>query len=178
VDIRECLEAGERNQGAFLEAGERNQAELPPRASPPYRRPTGITIGFGAAGVVVAAFVAALVPAGAPAWRVVPFAGVVAAVGAFAADPAATLATAIIGYPVLNGFLVNRLGELSWHGRPDLERALALLGAGVLGLGVAGLRRLAPAPGSARRRAWRSARQRAGSRVHEDQRVGGQTWLT
>jgi hypothetical protein len=46
---------------------------------------------------------------------------VVAAVGALA-------------FLVFDGFLVNQLGELSWHGSADLMRLSALAGAGAAGL--------------------------------------------
>jgi hypothetical protein len=37
--------------------------------------------------------------------------------------------------------LVDRFGELSWHGTADIYRALMLISAGVLGLLIAAMRR-------------------------------------
>jgi hypothetical protein len=37
---------------------------------------------------------------------------------------------------VVNGFLIDRLGELSWHGSSDLYRMLLLLVCGAFGLAV------------------------------------------
>jgi hypothetical protein len=42
---------------------------------------------------------------------------------------------------VVNGFLVDRFGELSWHGTADVYRAVMLILAGVLGLLIAAVRR-------------------------------------
>jgi hypothetical protein len=108
------------------------------------RTPTGIAIGVGAAVVVGVALVAALVPVAHTAWR---FALVAAAVGVFAAvtrDGWAVAATVVVAWLVVNGFLVDRMGDLSWHGSPDLLRLMLLVLVGGVGLalgeGVRGLR--------------------------------------
>src|SRR5262245_14347781 len=110
------------------------------------RIPTGIAIGVGCVAVVAAALPAALIPAAHTGWR---FAVVAIAVGLFAAltrDGWAVAAVAALSWLVVNGFLVNRMGDLSWHGSPDLLRLMLLILAGGLGLGlgegIRGLREL------------------------------------
>jgi hypothetical protein len=41
--------------------------------------------------------------------------------------------TVVLAWLVVNGFLVDRFGELWWHGRSDLYRAGMLVVAGALG---------------------------------------------
>jgi hypothetical protein len=77
---------------------------------------------------------AASVPIADPQWRC---AVVAAALGLFAAFTIDWLAVAALVLPtwmVMHGFLVNRLGDLSWHGRADVDRLVALVIAGGLGL--------------------------------------------
>jgi hypothetical protein len=86
--------------------------------------------------VVAAALVAAPIPSTHSGWR---FAVVAVAVGLFAAltlDGLALAGVAVLGWLVVNGFLVDRLGELSWHGSSDLYRMLLLVVAGAFGLAV------------------------------------------
>jgi hypothetical protein len=81
--------------------------------------------------VIVAGFVASAVP---ETDAVVRYGVLVLAVFAFTAATVvwtAPLAVAGIGFLVFNGFLVNQLGELSWHGSADVIR-LAVLGAAVI----------------------------------------------
>lgn len=113
------------------------------------RCPTGILIGLGSVVVVVAAVAAAVLARG-PLPRL---AVVVVAIGGFAVladDARATLTAAVVAWPVGNGFLVNRLGELSWHARIDPRFVAGLLTAVCLGSMVAGVRRRV-----ATRRWWR-----------------------
>ncbi|NUO56061.1 MAG: hypothetical protein HOV78_05320 [Hamadaea sp.] len=88
--------------------------------------PQGILVGVGSLAVIAAGFVASAFP---PA-DVVPRYGVlVLVVLAFAAATAgwtAPLLTAVIGFLVFDGFLVNTLGQLTWHGTPDGLRLIAL----------------------------------------------------
>ena len=98
--------------------------------------PVGINVGVGAVAVVSAAVVAAMVPVVDAGWR---FGVVAAAVGLFAAftlDQRALGPVAGIAWLVVNGFLVNRLGELSWHGSADLLRLMLLVVVGTSGLVV------------------------------------------
>jgi hypothetical protein len=100
------------------------------------RTPVGINLAAGTAMVVAAALLAATIPATDTGWR---FAVVAVVVGVFAAltlDQLALAGVALLGWLVVNGFLVDRSGELSWHGSPDLYRMLLLLVAGALGLAV------------------------------------------
>jgi len=96
--------------------------------------PTGISLGIGAAIVLAAVLVAAVIPPHYPGWR---FGVVAVAVGLFAAwsgDQLALLGTAAIAWLLANGFLTDRLGELSWHGSSDFWRMVALIGSGTFGL--------------------------------------------
>jgi MFS family permease len=100
------------------------------------RTPVGINLAAGTAMVIAAAFVAALIPTTHVGWR---FTVVALAVGVFAAltlDQLALAGVAVLGWLVVNGFLVDRLGELSWHGSADLYRMLLLVVAGTFGLAV------------------------------------------
>ena len=61
--------------------------------------------------------------------------------GALPGDRLAVVCTAGLAWLVVNGFLVDRFGELSWHGPADIDRAVMLILAGVLGLLIAAVRR-------------------------------------
>jgi hypothetical protein len=100
------------------------------------RVPTGVSIGAGCAAVVAAALPAALISPAHAGWR---FAVVAAVVGAFALvarDGRAVTAVAGLAWLIVNGFLVDRLGELSWHGSSDLVRLVGLALIGAIGLAV------------------------------------------
>jgi MFS family permease len=94
----------------------------------------GIHIAGGAAVVVTASLVAALLPSADSAWRI----GAVAfGIGLFAArtrDLLACAAVVALAWLVVNGFLVDRLGQLFWHGPADLARLALLAGAAAVGL--------------------------------------------
>jgi hypothetical protein len=110
--------------------GPRRAAEAPTGE----RTPAGITLAAGAAAVTAAALVAATLPASQPGWR---FALIAATVGGFAAvtmDQRALPGVALLGWLIANGFLVDRLGELSWHGSSDIWRMIILVFAAALGL--------------------------------------------
>jgi hypothetical protein len=99
-----------------------------------------IQVGIGALVVVAAGLVAATAPG---AWRFGIVAVAVAGFAAVADDRIAVPATIVLAWLVVNGFLVDRFGELSWHGRSDLYRAVMLVSAGALGQVVGWTRRLA-----------------------------------
>jgi hypothetical protein len=102
----------------------------------PDRSPVGLTIGAGAACMVIAGFVAAPIPPVHVGWR---FAVIAVAVGGFAAvslDQIALAAVTAMGFLIFNGFLLDRLGELSWHGAPDLWRLMLLVMSGAIGLAI------------------------------------------
>lgn len=98
--------------------------------------PTGFGVAAGSVVVTASALLAAAVPASAGAARL----GVVAVpLAVFAALPVtatAAAATGVLAFLVVNGFLVNALGQLSWHGVADGWRLLTLavaVGAGFVG---------------------------------------------
>jgi MFS family permease len=96
--------------------------------------PVGINVGIGSVLIIAATLVAALVPV---ADRPARLGIVVVAVGTFAAftvDQRALAGIVVAGWLVANGFLENRLGQLSWHGSTDLSLATLLVIAGAVGL--------------------------------------------
>jgi hypothetical protein len=106
------------------------------------RTPVGIEIAAGAMLIVLVAAMAAMVPVADPIAR---YAILVVAVGAFAAvtcDQVAITVVALVGYLTFNGFLVNHLGELSWHGMDDFLRLAALVMAIAIGLAAGEMYRL------------------------------------
>lgn len=95
--------------------------------------PTGFGLAAGSVVVTASALLAAALPASAGAVRL----GVVAVpLAVFAASPVtavAAAATGVLAFLVVDGFLVNSLGELSWHGGADGWRLLTLAAAVVAG---------------------------------------------
>jgi hypothetical protein len=98
--------------------------------------PVGVDIAGGAAVIVFAAISAAAVPAADPWWRVAVMAAAVGGFAAFSGDRLASVAVVLLAWLVMNGFLVDRYGQLEWHGSADLARVLVLAGSAVLGLVV------------------------------------------
>lgn len=96
--------------------------------------PTGISLGVGAAAVVVAVLIAALISPADPDWRFGVVAGAVGLHAAWSGDQLALLGTAGIAWLLADGFLVDRLGELTWHGSSDIWRIVVLVAAGTVGL--------------------------------------------
>ena len=95
--------------------------------------PQGILVSLGAVMVIIAGFAASAIPA---QHVVIRYGVLVVTVFAFTAITsvwAAAATVAVIGFAVFDGFLVNQLGELSWHGDADLTRLLALTGAVIFG---------------------------------------------
>jgi hypothetical protein len=103
------------------------------------RCPTGIAVAVGAVVVVGAATLAAVL-ARTPGPRLGLLTAVVAVFAAVAGDGRAALAVAGVAWPVGNGFLVNRFGELSWHGRVDAWFVIGLLSAVSVGMTISQLR--------------------------------------
>lgn len=95
--------------------------------------PAGFQTAVGAVAVVVAALIAACLPAAAPAWRLVPVVAAVLAMGVVARHLWALVAVGVLAVLVVDGFLVNRFGELTWHGRWDAYRLLVIAAAAGLG---------------------------------------------
>jgi hypothetical protein len=112
----------------------------------PERAPVGINVGVGSAVMVAAGLVGAAIPGTEGGLR---FAVIALAVAGFAAATLDELALAVVvplGFGVLNGFLENQHGQLSWHGSSDLWRLMVLVISAGLGLtageAVAYVRRL------------------------------------
>lgn len=98
--------------------------------------PVGVDIAAGAVVIVFAAVGAAAVPAGDPWWRLAVMAAAVGTFAALTADRLAAVAVLVLGWLVMNGFLVDKYGLLEWHGPVDLARLLILAGAAALGLAL------------------------------------------
>lgn len=90
----------------------------------------GLPLAGGAALVVMAAFLAAALPADWPIARCALVA-IALVVVASLVEPRVAVSTAVLAYAILIGFLVNQYGRLSWHGVEDVFRLVGL------GLGVA-----------------------------------------
>jgi MFS family permease len=116
--------------------------------------PVGINVAIGLAVVVVAGLVSAAVPQSAGAVRLGLFA---VALGLFAAttvDPPAVVLVGVFGFGIFDGFLIDQLGELGWHGAADVVRLLVLLAAAMCGLVVGVVYR-----GTCRARVWRARQE-------------------
>jgi hypothetical protein len=96
--------------------------------------PVGVDIAGGAAVIVFAAIGAAAVPPADPGWRLAVMAAAVGGFAALSGDRLASAAVVLLAWLVVNGFLVDRYGQLEWHGSADLARVLVLAGSAVLGL--------------------------------------------
>jgi hypothetical protein len=104
--------------------------------------PVEVQVGVGAVVVVAATIVGALVPtAFGGTWRVVPVASAVLVFAMLPTDARAVPSTAALAYLLVIGFLVNRFGELSWHGESDVDRLVLIFGAAGTGLLARALRR-------------------------------------
>jgi hypothetical protein len=97
--------------------------------------PPGIAVGFVAAGMVEAGVVAAMIPSANQGWRFGVMAFAVFAFAAISLDQRALAGVAVVGFLIFNGFLEDRLGQLSWH-RDDLWRILLLVMVAAWGLAV------------------------------------------
>ena len=84
------------------------------------RTPVGINIAVGAVVISVATYLAAWLPVADATWRCAVVAAAVGAFAAFTLDRLALAALLLPTWMIMNGFLVNRLGDLSWHGTADL----------------------------------------------------------
>ena len=91
-------------------------------------------MAIGAAAVAAATVVAATIPTGLTGWRIGTIAAVLCVLSAATVDPIASAVVAIYAYLFVDGFLVNRFGDLTWQGPADLRRAGALIAASAVGL--------------------------------------------
>ena len=114
---------------------------LPARRRPAPSPEFGIGIGLGAVTVVIAGLLAAAIPVADRPWRFAVMTIAVVVFAALSGDRLAVACAAGLAWLVVNGFLIDRFGELSWHGPADFYRAAMLILAGVLGLLIAAVRR-------------------------------------
>ncbi|MFK3983241.1 hypothetical protein ACI2K4_23035 [Micromonospora sp. NPDC050397] len=104
--------------------------------------PSGISIGGGAALVVAATcLAAALLPASVPTARFMVVTVVVGGFGAVVPDLRADLAVGLLGWLCFSGFLLDRYGELHWHGARSTGYLLVLAAVTLLGPTLGRLRR-------------------------------------
>ncbi|MGC9671093.1 hypothetical protein ACNTMW_31680 [Planosporangium sp. 12N6] len=113
------------------------------------RGPTGIAVAAGAT-VVVGVAATAVMILRTPDPRLGLLVVAVAAFSAMTGNGRAALAAAGVAWPVGNGFLVNRGGDLSWHGRLDAWFLLGRLWAAAVGTAATTIRRA-----RRNRRRWR-----------------------
>ena len=88
--------------------------------------PLGILAAVGSAAVIVAALIASAVPQGDAVVRFGIVAAVVLAYAVLADSWTASCVVGLIAFLIFNGFLVNQLGTLSWHGHADFVRLMIL----------------------------------------------------
>ena len=100
--------------------------------------PTGLGLAFGSVVVVAAALAAGAVPTSSAAVRLGISAAFLAAFAAFPITAAAAAGSGVLAFLTFDGFLVNSLGELSWHGATDGWRLLTIAVAVISGF-VAGV---------------------------------------
>ncbi len=103
--------------------------------------PAGIQVGLGTLVVLVATIAAATMPVSAGSWRVAPVAIAVLLFALFPVRPVAAAFSALLGYLMVIGFLVNQYGQLSWHGAPDALRLLVIGAATTVGFVAGAVRR-------------------------------------
>jgi hypothetical protein len=101
--------------------------------------PAGIVLGVGSGVAVASVIVAALVPSSAGDWRLAPVAAALFWLGTWMPGRV-VIAVMVIADLLVDGFLVNRSGILTWDGLPDIYRVLMLTGAATIGLLVGALR--------------------------------------
>ena len=114
----------------------------PRRGGTSVRPPLGITMAIGAVAMAAATVVAATIPTGLTGWRIGTVAAVLCVLSAATVDPIASAVVAIYAYLFVDGFLVNRFGDLSWQGPADLRRAGVLAAASAVGLALGWLLRV------------------------------------
>jgi hypothetical protein len=112
--------------------------------------PFGINLAIAVVPTVVAVIASAAIPLAHPAWRLVPPCAVLLVAAAGTVDIVAGAVAGLVGFLLVDGFLVNRLGELSWHGMSDVDRATAIALCVGCGWVVGAVRRVLR-----QRRSWR-----------------------
>lgn len=104
--------------------------------------PSGISAAVGALVVVVCCVAPPHLDAAGVTARLAVLALGLAAFSAAVVDVVATVATVGVAALLFDGFVLDRYGELAWHGEVDALRLAVLVGAALLGL-AAGAARLA-----------------------------------
>jgi hypothetical protein len=102
--------------------------------------PVGIHIGLGTVAVLLAAMAAATVPVNAGGWRLLPVAAVLCLFGVWTVDWVAVAVVAALAYLLIDGFLVNHFGILSWDGTPAVYRLVVVSMSAGVGLAVGAVR--------------------------------------
>jgi hypothetical protein len=105
----------------------------PERVARTSSTPAGIELGLGSGVAVASVVVAAMLPASAGDWRLAPVAAALLWLGTWMLRRT-IIAVAVIAYLLVDGFLVNRSGVLTWDGLPDTYRVLMLTGTAAIGL--------------------------------------------
>jgi hypothetical protein len=103
--------------------------------------PAGIETAVGAAGVLAATIMAACVPARVGDSRLVLLAVALLVIGVWVRHAWVLALVAVLAALLADGFLVNRLGQLSWHGTADAYRLSVVTGSAGLGLLLGALHR-------------------------------------
>lgn len=134
------------------------------------RRSTELAVAAGFVTVVFGCLVITLaMPPPATTGRLILLCAVLVGFAAVVGNLTAAVATAGVALPFYLGFLVDRRGELHWHGQVDLVRAAVLLVAAVAGtaLGVAlpAVRRVAGATPTGSSQGGRTATGARGTSV-------------
>src|SRR5262245_52327581 len=93
----------------------------------------GINVTASTAAVTVAVAAGALEPTADRIGRLVPVCLAALTTGAALVDAAASAVATVIAFFLTDGFLVNRLGVITWHGTSDVDRILALVCCAVVG---------------------------------------------
>jgi hypothetical protein len=112
------------------------------------RLPVEFGLAGGALTMIVAALLdSAIFPPEDKTARLMIMAGAIAAACVVLADWRSGLPVAVVGYLLFNGFLVNRYGELSWHGSAGLRGTTVIMSAAYAGLLAGWWRRPSPYSG-------------------------------
>ncbi|RKR88144.1 hypothetical protein BDK92_2451 [Micromonospora pisi] len=107
--------------------------------------PFGIRIGGGATLVVAATcLAAALFPVSAPLARLLVIVLAVVGFALVVSDLRASLVVGLLGFLCFSGFLLDRYGELHWHGARSAGYLLLLVVAVLLGTALGWVRRSRP----------------------------------
>lgn len=102
--------------------------------APARSRPTGILVGVGFGTAIVGCFVASAFPRHMADARVWTLAAFVAAFSWLAGDLVAAVVTAGLAWLLAEGFLIDRYGQVRWHGVVEVRYLGPLVGAALFGV--------------------------------------------